>query len=176
MYYRRFSFPVLPRLAALVCAGAYLAGGMEVVPQALALGAWLEGSHTVRMTRSGEQVTIVLSHERGLAGRPDFTPRHRPGSTQHRHGAAARVLCVFVAQQSPQADHVACFASASICESPVRIIEARAGSEELAAAGLTPGVSYETACFSTSAFPNTDFSHHRPPDSLRLLRSTVLVI
>ena len=176
MYTRRRNFPALRRIAALVCAAAYVAGGMEMVPQTLALGAWLEGSHTVRMTRNGEQVTIVLSHERGLPNRPDFTPLHQAGSTVHRHGAAARMLCVFVAQRSPQADHVACFTTGSICEILARVIEARAGSVELAAAALTPTVSCETACFSTSALPNTDFSQPRPADSLLLLRSTILVI
>jgi hypothetical protein len=58
-FYWRSSFPALRRVAALVCAAAYLPGGMEAFPQALALGAWLEGSHTVRIAHEGVQVTGV---------------------------------------------------------------------------------------------------------------------
>src|ERR1019366_6161765 len=126
--------PAHSRIAAVLCAAAYLAGGLEVFPQALALGAWLEGSHTVRIARNAKQVTIVLSHERGLPGRPDYTPRHQPDSPLHQHGAAAHMLCVFAAQRSPRADHVAGFATGSICESLRPVIEAKAGSLELAVA------------------------------------------
>jgi hypothetical protein len=173
---RRLNFSALQRVAALVCAATYLTGGIEGLPQALALGAWLEGSHTVRIACSGERVTVVLSHERGLPSRPDFVPRHQPGNVAHRHGAAARMLCVFVAQRSPQADHVANFAAGSVCENLARVIEAQAGSVEMTAAALTATLSCETGCPPAPAFPNTDFSQPRPPDSLRLLRSTVLVI
>lgn len=176
MYHGRPSFSTLRRIAALVCAAAYLTGGMEAFPQALALGAWLEGSHKVRLARDGEQVLIVLSHERGLPSRPDYTPRHQPGSTLHRHGAAARLLCVFAAQPSRQADHVACFATGSICENLPGVIEARARGAELAAADLMAIISAETGCSSTPASRNADSSQPRPPDSLRLLRSTVLVM
>ena len=149
---------------------------MEAFPQALALGAWLEGSHTMRIARNGEQVTVILSHERGVPGWPDFTPLHQAGSTLHRHGAAARMLCVFVSRQSRQADHVASFAAGSVCENSTRVIETKASSAELAAADLTAMVSAEASCAPTAAFPKADFSRPRSLDSLRLLRSTVLII
>lgn len=176
MYSRPFNFQTLRRGAAVICAAAYLAGGMELLPQMLALDAWMEGCHEVSISRNGEQLTIVLGHERTLPGQPGLIPRHQPDSALHRHGAATRVLCVFAAQRSRYADHVASFVTGSVSENVRSAIEARARSAEFATVDLMSIVSSETACSPAPSFPNEPFSQPRPPDSLRLLRSIVLVV
>jgi hypothetical protein len=103
IHYRRPRFPAIRRLAALACAAAHLAVGMEI-------------------------------------------------------------------------DHIAYFAAGPVCENFTRAIEVRAGSVELAAAELAATVSRETDSSPVPAFPSLASSWLRPPDSLRLLRSTVLVV
>jgi hypothetical protein len=173
---RRQNLPPLRRWAALVCSVTYLAGGMEMLPETLALGAWLEGAHTVRVACDGTQVTVVLSHDRGLSSRSDFTPRHQPGSVGHRHGPAARLLCAFADHQSRQADHIAGFATASICEDPSDPLKAATATAALAFLTPVTLAASPIFCLSVPVSPSPDSFPARPPDSLRLLRSTVLVI
>jgi hypothetical protein len=160
----------LQRAAALLCAVAYLSGGTEVFPVALALGALLEGSHTVRVARDGAEVTIVLSHERGQLGRPDYTPRHQPGNARHRHGTASRLVCAFAARQPHQTDHVAGFTTTSVCENSSRPLKANAASAPhgfLASATTVTSLLLDGRALETPAL--ISFSA-RPADTLRLLR------
>src|SRR6476660_2966307 len=102
------------QLAAFVCAIAYLFGGMELLPELLALSASLEGSHSLQLTHSGAQVQIILSHQLERAGKvpPPLA------AASHRHGVASRVFCLFAERTPAPADHVASFDTSSLCERP----------------------------------------------------------
>lgn len=158
----------LRRCAALVCAAAYLLGGMEVIPEFLALGAWLEGSHSVRMALGGDQVTVVLSHERigskGVinAGRANLL---------HRHGPVARMICLLDASQATP-DHVARFNPNQLSESVRQIAKATPERPVCARPLKVHEVDLSFALFS----PATTCAALCVPDTLYFLSSTVLVI
>ncbi len=169
--------PAFRRVAALVCMGACLLGQTETLPQVLALGAWVEHSHTVQVAQANGQVTVVLSHQRGSPLRPDFTPRHQAGNPRHRHGPAARLFCCFASSPASRADHTASFASGAICESAQGVIKVPATHSD------TPVVVLSSAMFSSELgvskplpSPTRIRARLRPPASLELLRATVLVI
>jgi hypothetical protein len=160
----------LRQIAALACALTYLFGGMELLPQLLALAASIEGSHTVRLTRSGEQVLIVLSHESGGPGLGPFA------GVPHRHGAASRIFCVLAERTTARPDHVAAFAASALCENrggatKVNIKSPGARSLLLAPPNQSRGNQYPTHDFSSLTL-----DHVRPPPDLGQLHSTVLLI
>ncbi len=115
---RRWSLKISARspIEALLCLLAALMGPAQLLPDLLALGAALENSHTVHVGSDGSGLHLVLSHERGQPGRPDYTPRHHPLDTRHRHGLAAGLLCVLAANDVGEPEHSAFFASGSILE------------------------------------------------------------
>jgi hypothetical protein len=112
--------PSRRRLAALVCAVVYLTGGMEALPLSLALGAWLEGSHTISVACDQGQIRVILSHERDVARPADHNPRPQSRCVRHRHGTAARVICLFAPYPSANGDHVGQFTSSQVCENSAR--------------------------------------------------------
>jgi hypothetical protein len=165
--------PAFRRAAAAMCVLAYLAGATDTLPQALALGAWLEGTHSVGVTVNPDHVTVVLSHERGAPGQTGCAPQCQ--SPPHRHGVAAHVFCWFAGHPVGKADHVAGFISGSICERPLGQTKVQADNSTPPAAALMLVFQMPTdrafaAPVSAVALPD------RPPDGLLLLRSTVLVI
>lgn len=164
------------RAAGLACAAAYLFSGTETLPQLLALGAWLEGFHTVHVGRSQGQISAVLSHERGVPGGPDRTPRHPAETRLHRHGLGARIFCLFTDRTAPKADHVASFAAASACERPAGAskMKLQAGLTRMPAALVN--LAAIPAAPEVSSFARTTLAVPRPADSLRCLRSTILVL
>lgn len=86
------------RFGALACLLTVLLGPSQVVPGLLAVGAVLEGSHAVQISRSGEEFRLVLRHE---AARSEIS--------LHRHGMASRALCLLAEQGTMDPDHVAIF-------------------------------------------------------------------
>ncbi len=169
--------PAFRRVAALVCMGACLLGQTETLPQVLALGAWVEHSHTVQVAQANDQVTVVLSHQRGSPLRLDVTPRHQAGNPRHWHGPAARLFCCFASSPASRADHTASFASGKICESAPGVIKVPATRSDTLAAVLSSRM-FSGAVGIPKSLPGSTriCGHLRPPDSLALLRSTVLVI
>jgi hypothetical protein len=156
------------RCAALVCAAAYLLGGMEVLPEFLALGAWLEGSHSVRIALGGDQVTVVLRHER--IGSKDVG-NSRGATLLHRHGPVARVICL-LDSSSATPDHVARFNPSQLSESArqiAKVMPERSVCERLL---KLPEINPSPTLFP----PAATCMAHRVPDTLSLLSSTVLVI
>ncbi len=158
------------RVAAVGCAVAYLAGASETLPQLLALGALLEGSHTVHVSRDQGQISIVLSHERGGA-------RERcvgSAALRHRHGPAAHVICFFATHSVSLADHVANFATVSACEQSGSKSTLRfASGPVVAAAPIAPAVSVLTA---GTLSPLNCFRYPEVSDQLVFIRSSVLLI
>jgi hypothetical protein len=164
------------RVAALACALAYLISGTETFPELLALGAWIEGAHTVHVGRSQGHLTTVLSHERGAASRPGCGPRSKSETRLHQHGPGARIFCLFTDPTAPTADHVASFPAALECEHPAGTGELKlpAGLAKTPAAPVT--LAFIPAAPEASSLAEIAQAPPRPPDSLRCLRSTVLVI
>jgi hypothetical protein len=161
------------RLAALICATAYLLGGAEVFPQFLALAACVEGSHRVQLSRDSEHVKVVLRHEGGTPGRPDYDPRLQAGNVQHRHGPAARVICLFAPQSPVMPDHVGQFAANPVSEVSGCGSKASVPSKVVDLAASAPG---EPSLQFYVSRVSESFRPLAPPDSLLFLRSTVLVI
>lgn len=167
----------LRQVAGLVCAAAYLLGETETLPQLLALGAWLEGSHRVQVAQAGDQVTVVLSHQRGSPRRPDYTARQQAGNPQHWHGPAARLFCCLAEPAGSKADHIASFASGAICEYARGAIKAKVnGSEAPADVSWSAMLSHEPAIPEPLSGTVGVWARLRPPGGLGLLGSTVLVI
>jgi hypothetical protein len=176
MCQRRKQGAGLRRAAALACAAAYLFSGTETLPQLLALGAWLEGSHTVHVGRSQGQLSAVLSHERGVPGGLGRTPRHPTETRLHRHGLGARIFCLFTDRTAPETDHVATFAAPLACKRPggASKMKFQAGQAGMPAALLNLGAI--PAGSEVSSFARATLAAPRPADSLRCLRSIILVI
>lgn len=101
----------LHRVAALICIAAYLCGAAQVVPDLLALGARLEGSHIVQILSDQNCVTVVLAHFQTQPIRQRSTLENQREKIIHSHGAAAWALCVLSSGGS--ADHVASFSGTS---------------------------------------------------------------
>lgn len=157
---------VLGCSGALVCLTAYLLGGVGLLPQVLAFGAWLEGSHTVYPSVTAGQIEIVLSHEHHTPG-----PRHDGGPQVHRHGPTARVICLFVTQTGSK-DHAASFAITPICEKPSipTKVKTKPYDPIPTLAGAMP--SHQQCVIGLSKFPIPP----APSSSFHLLCSTVLLI
>ena len=104
---------VLRQKAAVACLAAYLIGGVGLLPQIFACGAWFEGTHQVFLGGMQGQLIIILSHQ----GLPAVSSGQQASSDLHRHGPASRLVCLF-AHPGSTGDHAASFAAASICERP----------------------------------------------------------
>src|SRR6266850_59914 len=122
----RLNWPVasLKRAQAILCLLSLLAGQSQVLACALAFASLVEGSHTTRVSISDSGVKVVLSHERGQPGRPDFLPQHDPANPLHHHGLASKILCTLAGSMQPLADHVACFRGVSAAERSSRQLSA----------------------------------------------------
>jgi hypothetical protein len=164
------------RVGAVLCFIAIVFGPSQIFPGLLALGAALEGSHTVRVGVDHTHFHLVLSHERGHSDRPDYNPRHHPQHPAHHHGPAAGVLCFLVGSRSLEPDHVANFTIGSTGErrAPISTGESTCG----------PG-SFASPSDSTADFAATvsaclrPHDHHGPPEKIglrQLLDSTVLLV
>ena len=162
----------LRQIHAVVCAVTYLGGGMELLPQMLAVGASIEASHAVHFNRTNDRIQIVLCHrcEHPDVSKPAWSCPSKTGP--HRHGAASRVFCLFVDPTQPRPDHVASFAASSLCENRA---------ERVAANSKTPTAGSPAlalpAPFHPSELAEPDFAKPTsigPPPSLS--RSTVLLI
>lgn len=166
----------LRRASALTCAAAYLFLGTETFPQLLVLGAWIEGSHTVHVGRSQGQLSAVLSHEHGVLGGPGRNPRHPAATGLHRHGLGARIFCLFSDRTAPKADHIATFAAPSACKRPAGAskMKFQVGHAGMPAALLN--LAAIPAASEVSSFARATLATPRPAESLRCLRSTILVI
>jgi hypothetical protein len=114
---RQPGFPSwLKRVQALCCLLPLLAGQTEVLPALLAIAAAVEGSHTTYAGVTPEGFRLVLSHERGQAGRADFLAGHQPANRLHRHGFAAKVICTLAGSTQKLADHDACFSASGAAQ------------------------------------------------------------
>lgn len=154
------------RFAALVCAAAYLLGGIEVFPEVLALGAWLEGSHSVGVALGADQVTVVLSHSR--AGAHSYSG----ANPVHHHGPVARVICLLATSQT-RPDHVAAFSPTQLSESARAVSNVTAKQALRNIPMMVPREAHPPVPFQVAAETR---STHRPFDTLELLQSTVLII
>ena len=158
------------RFAALICIAVYLAGGVEVVPDLIAVAAWLEGSHRVCLARTQDHVTVVLSHDRAGSS----APAARRPSLQHSHGTASRFICLFADQSQTGSDHVAQFTGNQTAERTARALTTATASVTFAAlparAAGDPLADYSFRQRSSAV------AGERHSDSLICLRSTVLVI
>jgi hypothetical protein len=166
----------LARVGPMLCLLAVLLGPSQIAPGLLALGALLEGSHTVRVGMDEAQFHLVLSHERGQTGRPDYAPSHHPQHSTHRHGLAASVLCLLAGRGAMDADHVAVFATGSACEKISQPPAAEAKVVGLEALMPAEFAAATAVVESTSLLPR---QNHGPPSGsvlLCLLRSTVLLV
>ncbi len=164
------------RVGAVLCLLVILFGPGQLFPGLLALGAALEGSHTVRVGSDGAVFHLVLSHERGGAGRPDGIPSHHPQHPAHHHGPAARILCLMAERTGVDPDHVANFATGLAWEHSQRApgVEVNADDAELfqpAPAAATPSTMNAARCLPCL--------NHGPPGNRSLsylLGSTVLLV
>jgi hypothetical protein len=166
------------RVGAALCLLAVLLGPAQVLPGLLAVGAALEGSHSVKVGSDGAEFHLVLSHERGQAGRPDYNPRHHPQHPAHRHGLAAGVLCFLGDRSAMEPDHVANFATGSACEkiSQSSALEGKAADLETLMPSVTAAASTVMRCVTLRLLLH---QNHGPPgmtDLPRMLRSTVLLV
>ncbi len=94
------------QIAGWFCLAAYLFGDTKILPGLVALGASLEGSHTVLTSSSDSGCRVVLHHET----RPDGMP------VAHHHGPVAKVFCLLAASDSFDPDHVLQMAAGSVSE------------------------------------------------------------
>jgi len=104
------------QIAALLCVATYLLGATELLPQLLALGASIEGSHTVYLGRGHEKLQIILKHESGRNLGSSATAGQPNSTILHRHGGASRLFCLFAESTQARSDHIAYFSVSSLCE------------------------------------------------------------
>ena len=156
------------RFGALACLLTVLLGPAQVVPGLLAVGAVLEGSHVVHMSRSGQEFRLVLHHG---AARSEASPLHR-------HGMASRALCLLADRGTMNPDHVATFTVDSAWEKlnqlsapAIRMVQG---------SGCDPASTVlGSFCLRYGSSPRAPFYDHGPPSHLSLasvLRSTVIGI
>lgn len=153
------------RAAALLCLAAMLMALPGVVPAAVAVVAYCEGSHQVIFHEDGAATEVVLHHEgNGDCGR----------GLHHQHCLTARLVVLFADPASREADHVLKFtAGHSALKS-----DTVAWAEPDDAPSNPPVIATEH--FTLQISPATLLpSEHAPPAiaaSLISLRTTVLVI
>lgn len=87
-------FSLQQRLIASVVLMAYAITGTAIMPAAMALAAWVDGSHTVMVSQSAEGTQLTLHHRTGA-----YTP-----SIQDHQTALARVI-VSLCKASDGGDH-----------------------------------------------------------------------
>ena len=148
------------------CLATYLFGGAKIVPALLALGAQLEGSHTVLIGGSGGTFDLLLHHE--AKSWPSG------GWVNHRHGLVSKLFCAFASSENFDPDHVLHFPSGFFSEST---------SVEMAFAAASTCLfnSIQSVLWSLCPAPadRFDMKLHPParaPGHLPALRVTVLVI
>ena len=159
----------------MLCLLAILLGPAQVFPGLLAVGAALEGSHTIRVGCDGSEFHLVLSHERGQAGRPDYNPRHHPQNPAHHHGLAAGFLCLIAGRGGMEPDHVADFTTGSGWEN---LSQPSAEAMPADTVKFMP-VESESASSMIELTRFLSLQDHGPPDQtglVLLLRSTVLLV
>ena len=165
----------LKRLQAMLCLISLLAGQTGVFAALLATASALEASHTPYASMSQSGFIIVLSHERGQPGRPDFLARHQPTNPAHHHGLTAGVLCALGGSTQPLADHAACFSRGGPAESlghKLRLASERPAAETIAV--RSPQIS----SFVSVRCPPLRCSHAHVglPQALQEMRTTLLLI
>jgi hypothetical protein len=153
----------LHAVAASLCLLVYLQA-TGVLPAFIGLSASLEGCHAVSLSRTREQVSVVLRHgETAVAG-----------NLRHHHGWASRIVCALgKGEQSSQADHIARFSSDPTCE---QAQVKKNAAESLPEAGVatisnsisTPSPSHRDSHSTPSGWDSTG--------ALRATRTTVLLI
>lgn len=122
----------LKRLQVALCVIPLLAGQTGVFPALLAAASTLEGSHTTHASISEGGFLIVLSHERGQPGRPNFLAHHQPENPAHHHGLTVWLVCALGGSTQGLANHEACFSRGGQAEPSGN--KARPGFERTAAA------------------------------------------
>ncbi len=155
---------------------AVLIGPAQVLPGLLAVGAMVEGLHTVRVGYDGEHFRLILSHERGQVGVANYNPRHNPRSSAHRHGLSTDAFCLLVQGNDMEQDHVASFATGSVWEPTLQPLMNESGSPDLA---VPPKPGSARALAGTQADWCSLLENRGPPPSaslLRLLQSTVFLV
>jgi hypothetical protein len=165
----------LKRLQAVLCLVPLLAGQAGVFPGLLAIAAARGGAHTVYAGISKNGFKLVLSHERGQPGRPDFLAHHQPTNPAHHHGLTARVLCALGGSTQRLADHEACFSGGGPAESSAR--EVRLASKRSAGKAIAALMSQISSFVSARCI--TDPCRHERvdvPDTVQELRTTLLLI
>ena len=155
------------RFGALTCLLTVLLGPSQVVPGLLAVGAVLEGSHTVQISRSGEEFRLVLRHEAVRSEVPT-----------HQHGMVSRVLCLLADQGATNPDHVATFTVDSAWE---KLSQLSAPAIKMAqGSGCDPAsIVNRSICVRYGSSLRAPFWDHGPPSHLTLasaLRSIVIVV
>jgi len=162
-------------LSSLSCLLALFCGPAEIIPQLLAVGSALEGSHSVHVQLSERNLRVVLSHERGQPGRADYDSRYQASNPAHRHGLVSKFLCSISCTRSALEDHEASFACGSTSDDLDGEISVRP--PEVHANGGLPSCDLALPC-PVLAFARVA-SEHSPPRTVALLESitvTVLVI
>lgn len=155
------------RFGALACLLTVLLGPAQVVPGLLAVGAVLEGSHVVHVSRRGQEFRLVLHHETAQSEVP-----------LHRHGMASRALCLLADRGTLNPDHVATFTVDSAWEKlnqlSVLAIKVVQGSGCDPASAIIGSIRLRYGFSKRSPFYD-----HGPPSHLTfasVLRSTVIVV
>jgi len=139
---------------------------MDLLPSLLTLGASIEGSHAVHVSRADQQVRIILSHGSGLGACSRLST--------HRHGAASRVFCFFVDPTQAQADHVASFNASSLCEIRSAELKAKNPTTNFLAAALRSDPPNDQ--LHNPDLTKSNFLRTQPQVAQNLLGSTVLLI
>lgn len=156
------------KIAAIACLGAYLFGGLELLPQLLALGAAVEGSHTVQISCSESKVTVALRHDRqSSVKRSSFKP--------HRHGAVAWTLCILSESGKTKADHVTSFATSPQAERPTATVKPALNREPASSGEIDVMSSGQPGISTCRVFPAADHHFLSPVNSV-LLCSTILLV
>jgi len=145
------------RFGALACLLTVLLGPSQVVPGLLAVGAVLEGSHTVQISRSGEGFRLVLRHE---AVRSEV-------AAIHQHGMASRVLCLLADQGTMNPDHVATFTVDSAWEKLNQL--SAPDTKMVQGSGCDPASTVNrSTCLRYDSSLRPPFYDHGPPSHLTL--------
>ena len=155
------------RFGALTCLLTVLLGPSQVVPGLLAVGAVLEGSHTVQISRSGEEFRLVLRHEAVRSEVPT-----------HQHGMVSRVLCLLADQGATNPDHVATFTVDSAWEKLSQLSAPDIKMVQGPGCDLASTV-IGTFCLRYGSSLHPPFYDHGPPSQLALaslLRWIVIVV
>ena len=162
------------RFQAVCCLVSVLTGPTSILPELLALGSVLEGSHTTYAHIVDGEFRLVLSHS-GQVGRADFLARHNPHDPLHYHGLASRLLCSLAGSSQKLADHRATFSRASNGERSRRLTLS-------AASGLTHhdlGANFGSVVLLPRApdlVARYIFNNPDPPNSSCLSQTTILLL